>query len=956
MRVMRHWAVLVAVASAGAATLPVRFDRVGDGAFVCEGRGYRARLGRGEIALEWGETRSRMRLAGARDAAPEGLERAPGSANYFLGAERLTNLAGFSRVRYREVYPGIDLVFYGAGGTLEYDFIVAPGADPARIRLAISGARWKLNAEGGLELGPLVWRRPNVFQGEVRIEGRYRVRGAEVGFALGAWDRTRPLTIDPVLAYSTYLGGTNNEAARAIGLDGAGNVYLAGYTTSNNLPVSRTAAQSAYGGGTTNFMTGDAFVAKFNPSGVLVYLTYLGGSGDDVASAIAVDAAGNAYVTGYTNSRNFPVSANAVQPGYAGAGGNDLVKFGDAFVTKLGPNGDQILYSTYFGGQLDELAMGIAIDATGAAYITGTTLSFNLPTTPGVLQPRFRGSGGQPVTKFEVPFFIAGDGFVAKLNPAGSAVVWATYLGGLQDDTPMAIALDKSGNVIVAGNTLSTDFPTTPGALQRQNRGSDPENIFFHLGDGFITKLTPDGSALVWSTLLGASGDDTITALALDTTGAVYVTGTTSSTNFPATAGAMQTKYGGPVTQFSERIVGDAYLAKLDPAGASLVFATYIGGDGDDAGYGLALGADGTIWVAGQSASNNFPVTSDAAQKVLIGKGGQNNNFDDWGDGFLVGIAPDGTKATYATLMGGSRDDSAQGIAIDAAGNVWVTGCTMSGNFPVTAGAQQAAFGGFSFVGRLKGDAFLAKFGAAPNPPQPPPAIVTAMTNAASNASGTVSPGMIFVAYGSGIGPAALAGASLDASGKLASSIAGAQILFDGIAAPLVYASAKQVSGIVPYEVAGKSTTQVTARYQGSTSAALAVNVAAAVPALFSADFSGTGQGAILNQDGSYNASTNPAAPGSIIVLFGTGEGQTSPAGVDGLIAAGLPPKPTQPVTVTIAGQQAPIAYQGGAPQEVAGLYQLNVTVPLGTPAGNQPVVLTVGGVASLTGFTVAVK
>src|ERR1043166_3738771 len=281
MRVMGHWAVLLAVASAGAATLPVRFDQSGDGAFVCEGRGYRARLGRGGRALGWGE------------------EGARGAGNYFLGGERLTNLAGFSRVRYREIYPGIDLVFYGAGGALEYDFLVAPGADPARIRLAVSGAGWELDGGGGVEVGPVVWRRPNVFQGADRIEARYRVRGAEVGFALGAWDRTRPLTIDPVLAYSTYLGGTNNEAARAIGLDGAGNVYLAGYTTSGNLPVSRTAAQSAYGGGTTNFMTGDAFVAKFNPSGVLVYLTYLGGSGDDVASAIAVDAAGNAYVTGY---------------------------------------------------------------------------------------------------------------------------------------------------------------------------------------------------------------------------------------------------------------------------------------------------------------------------------------------------------------------------------------------------------------------------------------------------------------------------------------------------------------------------------------------------------------------------------------------------------------------------------------------------------------------------------
>jgi uncharacterized protein (TIGR03437 family) len=741
-------------------------------------------------------------------------------------------------------------------------------------------------------------------------------------------------------------------------VDAAGNVYIAGYTTTASLPVSRTAAQPAYGGQTANFMTGDAFVAKFNPSGVLVYLTYLGGSGDDVASAIAVDAAGNAYVTGYTNSRDFPVTANAAQAVYAGAGGNDLVKLGDAFVTKLSPNGDKMLYSTFFGGQLDELGLGIAIDATGAAYITGVTQSFNLPGTAGAFQSRFRGSGGQPVTDFGVPFFLAGDGFVAKLNPAGSAVVWATYLGGLKDDTPMAIALDKAGNVIVAGNTLSTDFPTTTGALQRQFHGSDSLNPFFHLGDGFITKLTPDGTAVVWSTYLGGAGDDSITAMAVDATGAIYVTGTTSSADFPVTAGAWRTKYSGPVDDpYAERVVGDAYLAKLDPTGAMLVFATYIGGAGDDGGYGLALGPDGTIWVTGQTVSTDFPTTSDAQQRGLAGQGGENNNGDNWGDGFLVGIAADGTRATYSTLFGGSIDDSAQGVAVDAAGNVWVTGCTMSANFPVTATAQQAKFGGFSLVGRLKGDAFLVRFGAPAPPPPPPPALtVTAVANAASNAAGTASPGMIFVAYGTAIGPATLTGASLDASGKLATAIAGAQVLFDGVAAPLVYASARQVSGIVPYEVANKTTTQVTASYQGQTSAALAVKVAAAVPALFSADFSGTGQGAILNQDGTYNSVANPAAAGTIIVLFGTGEGQTSPPGVDGLIAAGVPPKPTQAVSVTVAGKLADIPYQGGAPQEVAGLYQLNVTIPPDTPPGNQPVVVSVGGVSSVTGLTVAVK
>ena len=218
---------------------------------------------------------------------------------------------------------------------------------------------------------------------------------------MGSYKRGLPLVIDPVLFYSSYFGGAGNEAARALGLDGSGNIYIAGYTTTSNLPVPRNAAQSAYGGQTANFMTGDAFVAKFSPSGTLLYLTYLGGSGDDVASAIAVDAAGNAYITGYTNSGNFPVSNGAAQGSNRGGGGNTIVTFGDAFVTKIGPNGDKILYSTYLGGSRDELGLGIAVNSAGEAYVTGTTLSANFPVTPGVVRSTFAGSGGQPVTDLE---------------------------------------------------------------------------------------------------------------------------------------------------------------------------------------------------------------------------------------------------------------------------------------------------------------------------------------------------------------------------------------------------------------------------------------------------------------------------------------------------------------------------------------------------------------------------
>ncbi len=949
--------------------MPLRFDAESASRYVARTGGYTVSLDRAGAEFVGDNSRVRMEPAGCgRLSEPVGEDPLPGRTHYFIGSNqprRKGGVGSVGRVRYRNVWPGIDLLFYGLNGSLEFDFILQPHADPRLIRLTVTGARPRLTAAGDLVLGAgnLRWKKPRLYQtagGErVEVAGRFQVRGGRIQFSVGRYDPARPLVIDPVLSYSSFFGGAGNEAARALALDGAGNVYIAGYTTTSNLPVSRTAVQFAYGGQTANFMTGDAFVAKFSPSGALLYLTYLGGSADDVASAIAVDAAGNAYVTGYTNSSKFPISSSAPQRTYRGAGGNMIVTFGDAFVTKIGPNGDQILYSTYLGGTQDDMGLGIALDSAGEAYITGTTLSRNFPTTAGVVQPAFAGSGGQPVTDLNAPFFVAGDGFVAKLNAAGTQIVFATYLGGKMDDTPTSIAVDSSGNVFVAGATISADFPTTPLSVQPTYHNHDQnQNPFFFLGDGFITKLSPKADSILYSTFLGGSGDDSITAIALDAAGAVYVTGTTSSQDFPVTSNALQRGNAGPLLNNSaERVVGDAFVAKLVPSGATLAFSTYLGGSRDDAGYGIALGPDGAIYVTGQTTSTNFPISPDAAQARLAGSGGQNNNGDDWGDAFLAVLAADGSKVTYGTYLGGSMDDTAQGVAVDASGRVYITGCTMSSNFHVTPNAAQPLFGGVGAAGRLKGDAWLGVF--TPSVTQPPPAgspTLSAIENAASNAVGSVSPGMYFALYGSAIGPHTPAGAALDSSGKLATTIGNVQVLFDKAPAPLVYASDGQINGIVPYSVQGKTTVPVVVVYQNESSAALPVKVADALPAFFSADFSGQGQGAILNEDSSYNSASNPAPGGSQIVLFGTGEGQTIPAGVDGLIAGNNPPKPALPVSVTIGGVDAQITYYGGAPQEVAGAFQLNVVIPSSITTGNQPVVVKVGSASSAANFTVAVR
>lgn len=926
---------------------PLRFEASpGPYPYVARARGYAMALQSSRHDLLFPDRRISARLVAPLSSATLTPENPlPLQATYFHGGQRRT-AHNYSRVRTRGVYPGIDLLFHGRDGQLEYDFLVAPGADPSRIAFDLEGAAPRLTPTGDLDLGHGVhWKRPEIYQladdGARRsIPGHFRLNGHRVSFALGSYDPSRELVIDPVLAFATFAGKAAADSLRGIAVDGSGNVYVAGTTLSPDL--SRSVGPN-FGGafGTSLMPVGDAFIAKFTSTGTLAYLTYLGGDWEDCAMAIAVDREGNAYLTGFTTSPNFPTTPGVRQTRNAGTAGNPIIRFGDAFVAKLNPAGDQLLYSTLLGGARDDAGTAIAIDSAGNAYIGGVTQSLNFPVSESAPQRQLAGAGGQP-TFFErtTPLFQTGDGFVAKLNPTGSALVWSTYLGGAQDELVTSIAVDSATNVYVAGGTLSPSFPTTTGAYQTQYRGFDLLNDSFRFGDGFVTKYNAAGTNVLYSTFLGGTGDDVIQGLTLDSTGAAYVAGSTSTRNLPTTANVFQSSYQGPPELGTAvQIFGDAFVAKLNPAGSGLAFLTYLGGASDDAATGIALDPAGNIYVSGFTQSPNFRVTPDAAQSAA----GQPYAQGGGGDAFLAVLDPTAGRVTYSTYWGGRGPDVALGIAVDPAGNAYLTGVTGSPNLRGTPRVFQMAPGGSA-------DGFIARFSGFNTPANLP--ALRSVVNAASNAAGVVSPGMIFVGYGERLGPSPLVGAAVE-GGRLATNRSGVTIRFDGTPSPLVYVSAGQVSGVVPYNVAGKPTVQVTVEYQGQISAPLTVRVAETAPGLFSANSSGSGAAAALNQDGTFNSAA-PADPESVVVLFGTGEGRTDPTVADGsVINAAV--RPVAPVTVTIGGIRADVLYAGAAPGNVAGLFQINVRLPAGV-RGSAPVIVNVGGIASQTGLTLNIR
>ena len=657
----------------------------------------------------------RLQLAGANPhALATGRDELPGKANYFIGNDPgkwHTDIPTYARVKYEGIYPGVDLVYYGTqGGELEYDFVVTPGADPQAIALGVQGltsAPLRINAEGELIVplagGDVRLHKPVVYQesgirspesgvtsgnpksaieNRKSIEGRYVLEAENrVRFELGPYDRTRPLVIDPVLTYATYLGGSGGDTGFAIAVDSSFDAYVAGITNSTNFPTGGSPLQSTSRG------AGDCFVTKINSAGTqLLYSTYLGGSGTDQATALAYSA-GNIFLTGSTTSVDFPTvspvaGTNPFQMNY---GGNT-----DAFVTQINSTGSIIVYSSYLGGSGVDTGQGIAVDSTGNAYVTGFTESANFPLVDSY----------QSANR-------SADAFVTKVNFNGTGLIYSTYLGGSAADYGQAITLDSSGNAYVAGYTYSPDFPN-PGALQPTLAGST---------NAFVSELSFSGTALslVFSTYLGGSADDRAFGIALDGSNNIYVTGYASSTNFPVTSGSFQTTLKG---------ASNAFVTKLSAGGTAIAYSTYLGGSGVDKGTAIAVGQSGSTagnaFVTGSTQSSDFPASSYNPIQAVLGL----SNSIYCGtlpcpDAFVTQLNAAGTNLVYSTYLGGNNADFGQAIALDSTGDPYITGSTISPNFP----AASAPMYNTTYVPPYKstltgtaGNAFIAKIDAGNNP------------------------------------------------------------------------------------------------------------------------------------------------------------------------------------------------------------------------------------------------
>ncbi len=686
----------------------------------------------GQPAAAGGQDVFALDLVGANSQAtvtPGGL--LPGRSNYFVGGQSITDVAQYGSVTLNDVYPGIGLTLHSSAGSraFEFDFDVAAGADPSQVQLGTQGLQGvRLDAQGNVELetpgGAVVMSQPVLYQtvGGARqdVAGTFTLGGdGNIGLRVtGAYDPAQPLVVDPQISFASYLGGSGDDYGYAVAVDPDGNTYVTGSTTSTDFPT-----QNPYQGSLQGEQ--DAFVSKLNASGSLVYSTYLGGGGvtastggggsdarrgggrpdvgtgseaSQAGQAVAVGPDGQAVVAGWTNASDFPTTAGAYQPTSSLDGTSSTVS---AFVTKLNATGDALDWSTYLGSSnSDDSAQGVALDAEGNTYVAGVVGEGPLggapdfPTTSGAFQASFGGGDS--------------DAFLTKLSGDGSRLVYSSFLGGSGIEGEVtstgygpSVAVDGSGDAYVAGLTTSSDFPVSGGAYQTSLSGSQ---------DAFVAEVNPAGSSLTYGTYFGGSATTQASAVAVDRAGRAFFTGQTTSIDLPTTGGAYQRSLVG---------AADAFVAALGPSGASLVYSTYLGGGGSDAGLGIAVDGYDYATVTGQTGSTNFPVTGGAAQSTSGGGA----------DAFVTQLTSTGTLS-YSSYLGGSGADAGQGVAVDVYGDVYVAGYTNSTNFPTTAGAYQGSnAGGY--------DAFLAEVPQRGDAvPYPGPAFVTGISPDTGYSSG----------------------------------------------------------------------------------------------------------------------------------------------------------------------------------------------------------------------------
>ena len=966
----------VAVAKAKLMSVPLSFEpNQGQAAstvqFLSRGDGYALLLAPGQVVLNLerrqparaaaaGQTPAaasvdtvRMSLIGANAKAhTEGLAPQPGVVSYFIGndpAKWRTGIPTYGKVNYAQVYPGVDLVFYGNQRQLEYDFVVAPGADAGRIAWRIEGARASVDAEGSLTLsasnGPASFKKPVLYQldgnKKTSVEGSFAVAGNQIGFRLGSYDHSKALIIDPVLSYASYLAGSAtdhigrptdngpNGTSQGLAVDSAGSAYVTGYTYSIDFPT-KDPYQSAPPAKIPPVSPGQwpsAFVTKFSPDGSsLVYSTYLGGNGYDYAYAIAVDSSGNAYVTGETDSPDFPVTNGAYQtvcspaPNNTGAPIQNSSDCGtsntSAFVTKLNPTGTSLVYSTFLGGNGSwAYATAIAVDGAGRAYIAGNededcyrgqpyTFQSCFPTTNGAVIGGAQPVGGDPQFAF-----------VAAFDPTGAQLLYSTLFGDLNfqctigcggDTYGTGIAVDASGYFYLVGETMASNLPTTAGAIQPTGAPLGNPPTYVQNWRGFIAKFNPVTSAggvtLAYSTYLGGKTGNTgdfISGITIDSASNAYIVGYTNSRDFPVTSGSYSTVCGP-----NGQNCAAAHVTKLNPSGSEILWSTFVGdakGDGSDAVFftgPIQLDGSGNIYIMGQ-VGTGFPMINPVEPTAT---GGDMQVL-------VAELDPLGTKLLFSTTIGsnGLNTTEPAGLAVDAYGDIYLAGNNAGPNLITTPGAFQttSANSGCCYHG------FVVKIGG------------LTVTLAPAGQIEPVAEESIISVYGTDLATGTASVASSPPVSLDGNTVTVADS--DGVArpAPLYFVSPSQINFEIPAGTA-TGTATVTIRNQNGIIQTAVIQIGSVSPGIFALNGSGLVAAWVLPV---ISGTPQPLQPvwqvvgGSVAALPLSLGGSTEQIYLE-MYGTGI--RNAKVVTVTVGGLSVPMLYAGAAPG-YAGEDQVNI-------------------------------